>query len=110
MAPVAERAEATGCDLGRVDVAPRAGYSIVQAMDAAPERVAQTQELPVPVSEHLPEDVVLAIDTFALKNEIADRQEALHIILRDALLRLGYLPRIVEEGTRPEDLTTENDR
>jgi len=62
------------------------------------------------MSTYLPEDLQDALERFiARKHGTINKTEAIAMILRDWLVKHGYLPAEPEEGTPPEELNATND-
>lgn len=62
------------------------------------------------MSTHLPQDLQDALDRFIVhKHGSINKTEAIAMILRDWMVREGYLPARLEEGTPPEELNSSND-
>ncbi|RCS24943.1 hypothetical protein DUT91_05720 [Phyllobacterium salinisoli] len=62
------------------------------------------------MSTYLPQDLQDALERFiASKHGAVNKSEAIAMILRDWLLKQGYLPTKPEEGMPPEDLNATND-
>ncbi|PYE89327.1 hypothetical protein [Phyllobacterium leguminum] len=62
------------------------------------------------MSTHLPQDLQDALDRFiAAKHRGINKTEAIALILRDWMVKEGYLPAAPQEGTPPEDLNSSND-
>ncbi|WP_420960316.1 hypothetical protein [Brucella sp. IR073] len=62
------------------------------------------------MTTHLPQDLQDALDRFiASKQGSVNKTEAIAMILRDWMVKEGYLPARKDEGLPPEALNSSND-